>query len=272
MMHIAIIGCGNMGTALAELLSPFHCMLLYDRDWKWTQELSKQVSGKACQNIHEAIEEAEIIFLAIKPQNLKEIVPSMQPHLKKEQILISLLAGTPLSILQHEFSKSMIIRIMPNLAIRHGKGIIGIVESLNISSDLKVNLEKILAPLGLLHWLKESQMDALTALASSGPAFILTLIEAMIESGVAMGFQADDAQLLTVQMMQGCLTMLQETGEHPAELKWKIASPNGTTIAGLRVLEKENLRSGLMETFLASYQRAQELTKSHSIQEESKEL
>lgn len=265
MMHIAIIGCGNMGTALAKLLSPFHCTHLFDRNREWTQELSKKTNGKACQNLQEAIEEAQIIFLAVKPQNLQEIAPIIEPHLNKEQILISLLAGTPLSVLQEAFSKSMNIRIMPNLAMQHGKGIIGIVNSINISPDLKVTLEEILAPLGFLYWLKESQIDALTSLASSGPAFILTLIEAMIESGIAMGFQAKDAELLTLHMMQGCLTMIQETEKHPAELKWKIASPNGTTIAGLRVLEKENVRSGLMETFLAAYHRAQELSRNHVI-------
>ena len=102
-------------------------------------------------------------------------------------------------------------------------------------------------------------------MTSSGPAFILTLIEAMIEAGVAMGFQVKDAEDLILQMMHGCLTMVQKTGEHPAKLKWQIASPNGTTIAGLRVLEKENLRSGLIETFLAAYQRAQEISKEQEI-------
>lgn len=267
-MRIAIIGCGNMGTGLAELLSPFHDMFLLDRDWKWTQELSQKAKGKPCQNLHEAIEQAEVIFLAIKPQNLQEIAASLAPLLKNGQIIISLLAGTPLVILQHYFPNAILVRIMPNLAMRYGAGITGVVDSTEFSSDFKKKLEELLKPLGLIHWLKESQIDALTSLASSGPAFILTLIEAMIEVGVAMGFQAKEAEALVLQMMQGSLALIQKTGEHPAKLKWQIASPNGTTIAGLRVLEQENLRSGLIETFLAAYQRAQEISRAHEVKVE----
>lgn len=152
---------------------------------------------------------------------------------------------------------------MPNLAMCYGAGVIGIVDSPNLPLSLKDELEKLLAPLGWIYWLKESKIDALTSLTGSGPAFMLTLIEAMTEAGIAMGIQASDAQELILRMLQGCLTMMQKTGKHPGELKWQIASPNGTTMAGLRVLEREHVRSGLIETFLAAYQRAQEIAKSH---------
>jgi pyrroline-5-carboxylate reductase len=264
-MQIAIIGCGKMGTALAELLAPSHHLLLYDRDWNWTQELAQKSKGEPFQQISEAINKAQFIFLAVKPQNLKEIAPQMNSHLRKGQIVISLLAGTPLDILRHSFTQPVLVRIMPNLAMRYGAGVVGVVDTPDLSPELKQELQKLLTPLGLIYWLKESQMDALTALTGSGPAFILTLIETMIETGVAMGFKAEDAQHLIIQMLQGCLTLLQKSGQHPAELKWQIASPNGTTIAGLRVLERENVRSGLMETFLATHQRAQELAREHAV-------
>jgi pyrroline-5-carboxylate reductase len=263
LMHIAIIGCGKMGTALAELLGPSHQLLLYDRDWNWTQQLAQKVNGSPFQQLSEVLTKAQFIFLAVKPQNLKEIAPLMNPSLRKGQIIISLLAGTPLDILKHYFTQPVLVRIMPNLAMRYGAGVVGIVDTPDLSPELKQELQKLLTPLGLIYWLKENQMDALTALTGSGPAFILTLIEAMVETGVAMGFQAENAEHLIIQMLQGCITLLQKTGQHPAELKWQIASPNGTTIAGLRVLERENVRSGLMETFLATYQRAQELAKEH---------
>jgi pyrroline-5-carboxylate reductase len=265
-MRIAIIGCGNMGTGLAELLGPSHRVLVHDRDWNWTQVLAHKVNGEACQHLPQAIENAQVIFLAIKPQNLKEIGPLIKHHLNKDQIIVSLLAGTPLTVLKHYFSQAITIRMMPNLAMRYGAGVIGLVDSPDMAAELKKELQELLSPLGLIYWLKESQIDALTSLTGSGPAFILTLIEAMIEAGVAMGFQAQDAQDLTLQMLQGCLTLMQKTQQHPAELKWQIASPNGTTIAGLRVLERENVRSGLIETFLAAHHRAQELARSHEIE------
>lgn len=266
-MNIGLIGCGNMGKGLAELLSPFHHMLLHDRDWNWTQELARQVKGEAHKSLPEMIEKSQLIFLAIKPQNLKEIVPIIHSHLRKDHILISLLAGTPLSILKHAFPLPTIVRIMPNMAMRYGAGVVGIVDSPDLSLSLKDELQKLLAPLGMIYWIKESQIDALTSLTSSGPAFIFTLIEAMTEAGVAMGMQAADAQGLILQMMQGSLTLLVETGKDPAELIRQIASPNGTTIAGLKVLEKENVSSGLIKTFLAAYHRAQELSLLHIIEQ-----
>ena len=267
-MRIAIIGCGNMGTGLAEQLGPLHQIILHDKDWNWTQELAQKIKGEACQNLREAVEKAQLILLAIKPQNLNEIAPLFASHLKPDQIVVSLLAGTPLTVLRHYIPKPILIRMMPNLALCYGMGVIGLVDSPDLTTELKKELHDLLSPLGLIYWLKESQVDSLTSLTGSGPAFIFTLIEAMIEAGVAMGFQAKDAQELILQMLQGCVTLLQKTEQHPAELKWQIASPGGTTIAGLRVLEKENVRSGLIETFLAAYQRSQELVKSHEIKDQ----
>jgi pyrroline-5-carboxylate reductase len=263
MMRMAIIGCGNMGTGLAEQLSPFHELFLYDRDWNWTQELAHKVKGKAYENPIKAVEQADLILLAVKPQNLKELAYSFGNRLHSNQIVVSLLAGTPLSILKSYFPQSTLVRMMPNLALRYGMGVIGLVDSPDLSIELKKELQDLLSPLGLIYWLKENLIDSLTSLTGSGPAFVLTLIEAMIEAGIAMGFQAQDAQELILQMLQGTLTLLQKTGKHPAELKWHIASPGGTTIAGLRALEKGNVRSGILETFLAAHQKSRELARDH---------
>jgi len=263
-MQIAIIGCGNMGSSLAERLSPPHHLFLHDRDWNWTKELAHQVNGEACQSLREAIEKPQFIFLAVKPDNLKEVAPLILPYLKKDQVLISLLAGTSLVALKQDFPDSILVRIMPNLAIRYGAGVVGLVDSPEMSSPLKQQLQELLSPLGGLYWLKEDQIDAFTSLVGSGPAFILALIESVIEASIAMGFHRSDAQELTLRMWQGSLTLMQKTGQHPAELKWQIASPNGTTIAGLRALERGNVRSGVIETFLAAYQRAEQLTRRHA--------
>ena len=171
-MRIAIIGCGNMGTGIAERLSASHQMLLYDRDWNWTQELAKKVNGEAFQNIQEAVEKAQIIFLSIKPQNLHEVASTIKSHLRNDHIVISLLAGTPLSVLRVDFSQCLLVRIMPNLAIRYGEGVIGIVESPNINVELRKKLEELLCPLGMIYWLKEDQVDALTSLTSSAGIYL----------------------------------------------------------------------------------------------------
>jgi pyrroline-5-carboxylate reductase len=262
-LRIAIIGCGNMGTGLAEQLAPSHKIYLHDRDWNWTQELAQKIKGEACKDSLEAVEKAQLILLAFKPQGLKEIASLFGHRLKPDQIVISLLAGTPLSALKHYMPTPLIVRMMPNLAICCGKGVIGLVDSPELTVELKEELYTLLSPLGLIYWLNESQIDSLTSLTGSGPAFIFALIEAMIEAGIAMGFQVKDAQKLIIQMLQGSLALLEHTNQHPAELKWQIASPNGTTIAGLRALEKGNVRSGMIEAFLAAHHKAEELAKSH---------
>ena len=262
-LKIAIIGCGNMGTILAEKLGPLQDVILHDHQWERAHALAKKIEAKAFKNPQEVIENAQFILLAIKPQNLKEWTHDVGKHLRKNHTILSILAGTPLNVLKHNFPHQAVVRMMPNLAMRYGMGVIGMVDSPAISSKLKKTLSDLLAPLGALAWLKESQIDALTALTGSGPAFLLTIIEAMIEAGVAMGFQAKEAQSLILQMFKGCIALLENSGEHPAELKWQIASPNGTTIAGLRTMEKENVRSGIIETFMTTLHRAHEISNSH---------
>lgn len=113
--------------------------------------------------------------------------------------------------------------------------------------------------MGLLRWFAERNFDAVTALAGSGPAFVFAIVEAMVDAGINLGLSADVSYDLIKQMVGGAMTMLYEACESPAELRLKVCSPAGTTIAGLRALEKHGLRSALIETFLATYQRSQEL-------------
>jgi pyrroline-5-carboxylate reductase len=150
--------------------------------------------------------------------------------------------------------------MMPNLAIIYGEGVIGLSSDDSFPKSDKDKLSNAIESLGKLVWIPESKMDALTALAGSGPAFFLTMFEAMVESGIAMGFTAKETQSLIHQMVIGSLTLLEKTGKHPAELKWQITSPAGTTIAGLKKLEEQALRSAIINTFLATYERAQQFS------------
>lgn len=255
-MKIAIIGCGNMGSGIARRLSPSHHLSLYDRNQRKVEALVCEGCGLSCSSAEVALASAEVVILAIKPQNLAEIALP----LRKDQLLVSLLAGTPLSKLKRVFSeKASMVRMMPNLPLLCGEGVIGL-SAVDLSSEWKKKLDTFLVPLGKVLWLPEKKIDALTSLAGSGPAFILVLIEACIEAGIAMGFDAKSSSEIVLQMCKGCLTLLEESGQHPAELKWQIASPEGTTIAGLQKLEEEAIRGTLMKTFLAAKARASELS------------
>jgi pyrroline-5-carboxylate reductase len=170
-----------------------------------------------------------------------------------------LLSGTTLNTLESFFSPSRIVRMMPNLPLIYGEGVIALCADDRKAED-KDRLQKIFEVLGKVYWLPEEKMDALTALAGSGPAFFFVMVEAMIDSGIAMGFTAADSQKIVLQMLQGSLTLLEKTGKHPGELKWQVTSPQGTTIAGLKRLEELALRGGIINTFLATYERTRQLS------------
>ena len=262
-MKIAVIGCGNMGSGIASQLAKEHELFLSDRDVKKTNDLARTLNCTACLNPGEAVKASEIILLAVKPQNLSQAAKQIKKDIKPKQLVISILAGTPVSTLKQHLGPIPILRLMPNLAVIYGQGIIGIVDTPEISPKIKKTAEKLCKTLGSIHWLTEDKLDALTALTASGPAFVLVLIEAMVEAAVAMGFDAKEGINFVLEMLAGTLTMLKESGKHPAEIKWQITSPGGTTSAGLRKMEEEAIRGSLINAFLAAYQRAQQMSKEH---------
>ena len=259
-MQIAIIGCGNMGKALAQRLSQMHQLFLYDHYNEKAEYLAQEGYGKACQDVKDALGPSEMIIFAVKPHDLQQAVAQVKDSLQEDQVIVSLLAGTPVTTLRRYFPTAHIVRMMPNLAIIHGEGIIGLSSDEKLKKENKEHLTKTFETLGKVYWFPEEKMDALTALASSGPAFFFTMVEAMIDAGIAMGFTAKDARGLVYQMLQGSLTLLEKTDKHPGELRWQIASPQGTTIAGLRKLEELALRGGIINTFLAAYEHGCKLT------------
>jgi len=259
-MQITIIGCGNMGKGLAQRLSQTNQLFLYDHNNEKSELLAQEGYGKACASIIEALSPSEMLILAVKPQNLKQLAESIKDTLRDSQIVVSLLAGTTIETLRQFFPSVQIVRMMPNLPLIYGEGVIGLTLSKKMKNEDKEHLTKIFESLGKIYWLSEEKIDALTALAGSGPAFFFVMIEAMIDAGIAMGFSALEAQSLIYQMLRGSLTLLEHTSRHPGELKWQIASPQGTTIAGLKRLEELALRGGIMNTFLAAYDRANKLS------------
>jgi pyrroline-5-carboxylate reductase len=259
-LKVSIIGCGNMGSGLARrLASNQYILFLYDHNIQKTTQLAYEIGATACSDLSEAISQSDFVLLAIKPQNLSEVVESIRNALSSEHLILSILAGTSLSVLQRHFNSTTIVRMMPNLAICYGQGVIGLVENGNLSAKRKSEIEDLCSCLGKFFWLKEDKMDALTALTGSGLAYALVMIETMVEAAIAMGFKAEQGQELVSEMIIGAVTLLKETKKHPADLIWQIASPQGTTIAGLVTSEQEGLRTAIIQTFLSCYERAQEM-------------
>lgn len=258
-MKIAIIGCGNMGGGMARTLSKSHQLALFDRHEERVRKLAQETKGNACKTSAEAIEGSEIVIIAIKPQDLNDIAEELNKSLTKDQLVISILAGVTTDILKRQFKKAAVLRVMPNLAAAIGQGVMGAAINRGLSVAHKKKADQVLSLMGSVFWMPEEKIDALTSISGSGLAFAFVIIEAMIDSAILLGINAETGQEIVLKMLQGAIAMIEETGEHPAALKWQVTSPAGTTIAGLEALENAAVRAGINQTFVAAYQRALEL-------------
>jgi pyrroline-5-carboxylate reductase len=260
-IKIGIIGCGHMGTCFAKQLGVHHELFLTDRTLDKAKKLGAEVGASVLNSNAELVKQVEVIILAIKPQNLGLVADEIKEHLNHSQLLVSILAGVPISRLKHYFGKATLLRMMPNMALKYGKGVIGLAEHEILPHEIKKKVDLLFSSFGFIHWLPEEKMDALTALTGSGLAFAFVMIEAMADAAITMGFSSSQALQMVIEMLTGAVMMLEKTQKHPAELKWQVSSPAGTTIEGLNCLEQENVRYGIISAFLAAYERAKQLSK-----------
>jgi pyrroline-5-carboxylate reductase len=261
MMKVAVIGCGVMGSAFAKHFVKKHSVLLYDRDKTKTQELAKEIGAAYQDDLSAVVQQADMILLAIKPKDLPSVAKAASAFFTEGKILISILAGTPLAILKRNFPSASIVRTMPNLALIYGQGVMGLVENGHYSVQVKHTVESLLEGIGFIAWMSEDKIEALTALSGSGIGFVLVMIEAMIDGGIHLGFTAMESREFVLKTMEGAIALMRESGKHPAELKLQIASPGGTTIAGLKVMEEEGVRSGIVHALVACHEKALSMMK-----------
>lgn len=258
-MKVAVIGCGVMGRAFAAHFSKKHPVILFDHQKEKSDSLAKEIEAKSSDSIQKAVQEADVVVLAVKPKDLSAVSQAASSAFSEKQIFVSILAGTSVEDLKKHFPKPHIVRAMPNLALICEKGVIGLVDTPSLEHEVKHKIDALLKGMGLVYWLPESKIDALTALAGSGPAFILVMIEAMMEGGVYMGFTSQEARELVLETMEGTVALLRAGKQHPAEIRAQIASPGGTTIAGLREMESSGVRAGIINTLLAAFKRSKEM-------------
>jgi pyrroline-5-carboxylate reductase len=256
-VKVSIIGCGTMGQALAQHFAKKHTLFLCDRNQIKRSNLAKKTGGQAVGSIKSAFAQAEVILLAVKPKDFTPLVKESSNS--KGKLIISILAGVSMAELKKGFPSAYIVRCMPSLSFIAGAGAIALVEEKGLPEKAKGSVASLLQGLGVLTWMSEEKLEGFTALSGSGLAFALALLEAMTESGIFLGLSAAEAKEFVLQTFEGAIALLRQTGKHPAELKWDVCSPAGTTIAGLRVFEEKGVRSGIMETVIACYKRALEM-------------
>ena len=261
---LAVIGAGNMGGALMAGLMRSGCMtpdqitavdpaadLLDVR----RAELGIQVTSDA----RTGVVGRDVVVLAVKPQVWADVVSSFQDVLKPGQLLVSIMAGVRIDALERVLDGMPVVRVMPNILAQVGAGGAGICPGTHAKEEHLDAAMSLLNAVGTAIVVREDQMDAVTGLAGSGPAYVYTMIDALADGGVRMGLTKDAALSLAVQTVLGAARMVAESGDHPAVLKDRVASPGGTTIAGLHALERGGLRAILMEAVEAATLRSVEL-------------
>lgn len=264
--NIGFIGCGNMGAALARAVmknDPQPSVFLSNRTQAKAEALAQELRCIASDNKSIA-ERCDLIFLGVKPQMMPELLSELSPTLRLRQdsfVLVTMAAGlTTETIRDLSGGDYPVIRIMPNTPVAIGAGVIQMC-SLGLDKKRQEQFVQLLSTAGLVDTIPESLIDAASAVSGCGTAYMCLFIEALADGGVACGLPRDKAIKYAAQTMLGMGRLCLETGEHPGALKDKVCSPGGTTIQGVRALERGGLRSAGMEAVIAAYEKTQELKK-----------
>ena len=254
-----LIGCGNMAGAMLERW--------LEQGMDPRQVTVVRPSGRAVAEgvrVLAALPEGEVpalVMLGVKPQKLDEVAPVLAPVLDPETVLISILAGAEQAALRQRFpSPGTIVRAMPNTPVRLGKGVVDLYSDSRDEAD-RADVTRLMEALGHAEWFDDEGSYALAGqLSGAGPAFLFRFIDALAAAGESLGLPADQAARLAAAMAEGAGALAAASGEPPAELARRVASPGGTTEAGLKVLdEDEALRRLILRTLEASRRRGEEL-------------
>lgn len=265
MTRLGIIGCGNMAEALlsgiikAKLLQPVQMLVSDVRD-EPLEQVAARYKVKTTRNNMEVVRECETIVLLVKPQQVKEVLDEVGDELGDHHLVISLAAGIPIRAIEGRMSRTVpVIRVMPNMPALVQETAAGIALGSHASASHRDQAVKMFNAIGEALVVTEDQMDAVTALSGSGPAYVFYLVEAMIKAGIAEGLAEEDARALAVQTAYGAARMLTLTMEDPADLRRKVTSSGGTTEAAIRTLEEKGWESILKEAVHAARVRAEEI-------------
>lgn len=262
---VGFIGAGQMARALAKgflragLLDPDR-IVAFDPVAEALEQFASQCCGtRPAVSNTAASQEADVLFLAVKPQNMQAVIDELAGQVGGK-LVVSIAAGVPISRLS-DLRTSRIVRVMPNTPCLVGQGASAYCLAAGATASDGELVAKLLAAVGIAFQVEERHLDAVTGLSGSGPAFIYLVIEALSDGGVRMGLPRDVAAALAAQTVRGAAEMVLAQKEHPAVLKDRVASPGGTTIAGLAALEDRGLRGALMAAVEAATRRSAELGK-----------
>ena len=259
----AIIGAGVMGeTLLSGLVRAgrrVDTLLVGEKRAERARELEERYGVTVVSN-REAAAKARTVALVVKPQDMGDVLDEIAPDLRPGQLVVSLAAGITTAFIESRVPTGVaVVRVMPNTPALVDEGMAAIAPGSHCDDSHLAEAEALMASTGKVLRIPEKQMDAVTAISGSGPAYIFFVVESMIEAGVHLGLPRATATDLVVQTLVGSGRILQETGTHPAILREQVTSPSCTTASALRELEIHKVRAAFLAAMEAARDRSREL-------------
>jgi pyrroline-5-carboxylate reductase len=259
----AIIGAGVMGeTLLSGLIRagrPVAELLVGEKRSERARELEEKYAVVVVPNV-EATERADVVALVVKPQDMGAVLDEIAPVVRPGQLVVSLAAGITTAFLESRLPDGVpVVRVMPNTPALVDEGMAAIAAGSHCDDEHLAIAEALLGSTGRVLRVPEKQMDAVTAISGTGPAYVFFVVESMIEAGVHLGLPRATATELVVQTLVGSAKMLRETGTHPTVLREQVTSPGGTTAAALRELEIHKVRAAFLAAMEAARNRSADL-------------
>ena len=252
-MKIGFFGAGKMAEGILSAIENKRGVVMAEKVEARAKELKAKYGVKVVADVKEVAKTCDLVFLAVRPQDVDVVAAEVKPLLKKGQVLVSIVAGKTLAKLKAAFgAKAKLIRVMPNLALRAKAGMCAITSH-------HAEVEKILGGAGATVVLKEKDFDVVTALSGSGPAYFAYMEEAMMEGGVALGLKPAVARLLAEQTMFGTAKFLRESGMELRPFIDGVCTKGGTTAAGMKFLSKPGFKKQVAQTLAAAAKRSKEL-------------
>ena len=267
-LKVGFLGAGKMATALAKGfvragLVTASALIASDPVEGSRSHFAKETGAKPTAFNPDVLKFASVIFLAVKPDQVNEVLADVRPEFTERHLLISIAAGVPISRIEDALGGSArVVRVMPNTPALVGESASAFALGKGAHAEDGALVQKLLSSVGVAFQVKESLLDAVTGLSGSGPAYGFVLIEALSDGGVAAGLPRDVATRLAAQTLLGSARMVLETGLHTGALKDMVTSPGGTTIEGLQELEKGGVRAALINAVRAATEKSRKLGQS----------
>ncbi len=264
-LTIGFLGAGRMATALAKgfvqaKLAGADQIIASDPNDAARSAFAREVGAKTTASNIEALKFGGVLLLAVKPDQVADVLKEIRGQLAENHLLLSIAAGVPLAKLESGLGDgARVIRVMPNTPALVGASATAYALGKNATAEDGRLAQKLFSSVGIAFQLKESLLDAVTGLSGSGPAYVYLIIEALSDGGVAAGLPRDVATRLAAQTVFGSAKMALETGQHPGALKDMVTSPGGTTLEGIHELEKCGVRGALMNAVRAAAEKSKKL-------------